>query len=109
MTGEAGRVIDLRTRHGGRDGLRLGDCFGNGCAGLLLFAGQINVADGTNALGHGGLVFGRFTLVNVLRPLRHLHREHEDRDREHYENANDEGVHIKEFLVPTQGIAPDLV
>jgi hypothetical protein len=38
----------------------------------------------------------------------HLHGQHEDRERDRGEHADNEGIHVKKFLVPTQLTAPEL-
>ncbi|MEJ2257583.1 MAG: hypothetical protein P8X98_11365 [Woeseiaceae bacterium] len=108
MAGNAGAVVDLRTGHRRRDGLWIRGGLDDGRCRFVLLAGHVNPANGANTVGDGGLVFGRITRVNTLRDFRHLHGEHEYSQCDRGEHADDERIHIKKFLVPTQGTAPEI-
>ena len=75
----------------------------------MLFAGQIDLTHRLNAIQDGLLVFGRIANINALRPVLHFHRQYENGERYRRQYANDKGVHIEKLLVPTQGIAPEMV
>ena len=109
MAGDTRRVVDLWAGHRRCDGLGLGRGLDNRCVRLVLLSREINVADRTNALRNRSLVFSGLAREHFLRPLGHLEGKHENADRHNDEHADDEGIHVKKFLVPTQGNAPEKV
>ena len=73
----------------------------------MLLAGAINLPDRANPIGNGCLVFGGIARVNALCEIGHLHGQNKDGDRDSGKNTDNEGIHIKKLLVPTQLTAPE--
>ncbi len=88
----ASGVINLRSRHRGRDRCGLFSDFESRRRSLLLLAGQVHLPHGADAFRDGGLVLGRITGVDVLGEVRHFHRQHEDGKCDGGEDADDEGI-----------------
>jgi hypothetical protein len=109
VTGKAGRVVHLRAGHRRGDGLWFCRCLDDGCVSLLLLARQIDLANRRDPLQDSRLIFGRLARVYLLRGFRHLRCQDVDADSGHNEDADNEGIHVKKFLVPTQLTAPELV
>jgi hypothetical protein len=99
----------IRSLHRGSDGLGFGQCLNDRRGRLLLLSWKVYLADGPDTFCNGLLVLCRFSREYGLRPFGHLDGEHENPDRNDGKHADDEGIHVKEFLVPTQGNAPEIV
>ena len=102
MTGIAGYVVNLRPRHDCRDRIGFSGSFDGRSGCFLLFARQVHLPYGSNTLGDGCLELYRITRIHPLCQVGHFHRKYEERKCDRRNDADYKGIHIKEFLVPTQ-------
>ena len=107
MAGQACAVVNLRAGHCGRDRLRFSRGLNGRQRRLEFIVGAVDLTDRTNSLGDGVLVFSGIARVDTLREIRHLHGQHKNRQRDRGEYADNEGIRIKKFLIPTQLTAPE--
>ena len=113
MTGQAGAVVDLRSRdcRGYRFGLGRG--FGNGlgrwCGGLLLLFWPCYLPQRPNSLGDGGLVLVGIRLTHAFGQVGHLEHEDENRQPKCNEGTDHQRRQVEEFMVLAQCTAPEVV
>ena len=93
---DARHVVDLRSRHHGRDRRRRGRCRQGGCLGV---AHQDDAPDGPNALRDRCLDLGVFLDVAALRIDRDHAREEKQADGDSHQNPDHEHEVVEELRV----------
>ena len=104
MAGEAGLVVDLRSRKLCRHRLGLGRRRKE--LGFGLFPGQVGATDRLDAFGDRGPELLAFPRVDILGPVRQPECQNQDGEGEYDQYADNERIQVKEFLVAAQGITP---
>jgi len=86
---EAGRVVYLRSRHCGCNGLWLNGGFDNRSRRFSFLARHIDLAERSNTSIDGGPVFFGFAGIHALTHIQHVHRQY-DNDQRHHDGADND-------------------